>query len=315
MTFSISEFSGLSAKLALATDPETPTDVLGRLILDENPAVSQAVADNPSTPLWALLEAVMLKGVFEGYNPPLRGIAAHPNASPELLEQLAASDNHVVRSNVGGNHNASQDTLRALSADSEISVRIAVARNPNTATQTLESLSAKWGGSEVAKNPRATRQCLLILLANGHEEDVAQRRDVPLSLLAPLARHKKVGIRKIVAAHPAIDEKSLSILACDTSAAVREAVASNEKCPKTAFFTLARDSEQGVLAALASNPSCPIDVLQYLAFEGAIEIRLAIIENPSCPAGLSAVLRYWSSLRESGNLPPRPELPVTVENL
>jgi len=99
----------LPIALCIASDPETPTELLERLATTDNERL-------------------------------LERIAEHPNLSPFLLEILASHPSPDVRAAVAENPNVTAEILTALCNDSHDDVRYSIAENPSMSPDTLSML-------------------------------------------------------------------------------------------------------------------------------------------------------------------------------
>jgi hypothetical protein len=85
---------------ALAANAAAPRSVLDRLAKDADPQVRVAVAENPNAPATAL-RAVAAAPPVRGFarlarRKALLAVAAHPNATPEVLRRLATDGDRLV---------------------------------------------------------------------------------------------------------------------------------------------------------------------------------------------------------------------------
>ncbi len=99
----------LPIALCIASDPETPTELLEHLAKTDNERL-------------------------------LERIAEHPNLSPFLLEILASHPSPGVRAAVAENPNVTDDILMALCNDSHDDVRYSIAENPSMRPEVLANL-------------------------------------------------------------------------------------------------------------------------------------------------------------------------------
>jgi len=144
------------------TSPKTLAKLAKTAELDDV-AVTQAVAENPNTPVEALIcltnyenetikkiaeEAFVKRAlnseIYEANGPveeKLIGIASDKHTSKEILRQLAGCDYSYVRDEVSLNPAAPGDVLIALGKDADFGVRANATFNKNTPADTLIDLS------------------------------------------------------------------------------------------------------------------------------------------------------------------------------
>ena len=123
--------------------------------------------------------------------------AGHPKAPPRLLLELAEDADSSVRWQVANNSNASADVLRKMVRDKNSGVRYAVALHPRTPTDLLDVL---------AKDP-------LPSIRNG----VAHHPKIPVELLRWLAGDEEAEVRLAVTVQDKTPTDVLHRLASDTN--------------------------------------------------------------------------------------------------
>lgn len=249
------------------------------------------LALNPVTP------ADVLEGIFERTEHFRENLAAHSNASPRLLERLAAaaqSDPKVARSlaenlhtgsdilrGLAGHeepsvrravaaHRATHPTVLAnLAADSDFVVRAIVAMNRHTTPETLERMatdSCPTVRQLVASNPRAPRQVWTALAVDADPATRAlARRYLTPSAIA----------RMQLAARADIGSELLRLLAADEDAEVRIAVARNASSPASLLGDLVGDTEYRVRLAVAERDDLPLSALALLGNDSVWRVRHA----------------------------------------
>lgn len=109
-TFITSEFDALHVRRVVASNPNTPRQVLERLAAEESAVIRRHVALNPKTPI-------------------------------ETLRRLAEDSETDVRLAVAENVHTPQDILTVLSGDEDMDVRYGVAENPHMPEEILVELS------------------------------------------------------------------------------------------------------------------------------------------------------------------------------
>ncbi|MCC7529925.1 MAG: HEAT repeat domain-containing protein [Candidatus Melainabacteria bacterium] len=108
--FITSEFDALHVRRVVASNPNTPRQVLERLASEESPVIRRHVALNPKTPV-------------------------------ETLRKLAEDRETDVRLAVAENAQTPQEILTLLSNDQDMDVRYGVAENPHMPENILVELS------------------------------------------------------------------------------------------------------------------------------------------------------------------------------
>lgn len=276
--------------LALARWEHTPSSVLLALSGSDDDSVQRRLDRNPGTPALALCS--LYGGGKRGTLVSL--IAQHQHTPPAILESIAE-------------HDADADCVKAVS------------RNPAAPVQALRSICRRHAGrydSELAGNPVTPGDVLLQLYARGdgyvraaviaHEQcpavllrEAANEQDLHVlrqlarkagsgsnGLLARLAAHEDVGVRRGVAGNPAATAASVLALARDPSEQVRRSVAARSDLRPATMQVLARDEDHWVRQWLARNPACPSRLLTRLARDEESEVRRAVARNVNCPARL-----------------------------
>ncbi len=108
--FITSDFDALHVRRVVASNPNTPRQVLERLAKEESAVIRRHVALNPKTPV-------------------------------ETLRQLSQDNETDVRLAVAENVHTPQEILTLLSADEDMDVRYGVAENPHMPENILIELS------------------------------------------------------------------------------------------------------------------------------------------------------------------------------
>ena len=161
----------------------------------------EATANDPSTPPNVLQQLASNKG--HRYNDVRRAVAEHPNASPELLEELAEEGNWYV----ARNPNAPAEILEKLGSLSNLYARELVAIHPNTPINVLMQFvtdSDEGVRSAAARNTR-----------------------LPPGGLQKLATDQNKYIRIEVAKNPSTSPETLEQLMGDAVATVRNKAKKN----------------------------------------------------------------------------------------
>ena len=242
---------------------------------EDEPAVRQEAASDPTTPANALLK------LANDEDEEVRCAAAgNPNAPAEALLRLADDEDRYVKWAVAGNLNTPTEALLKLAHDKYKDVRLNMMWNPNTPAEAL------------------------VKLANDKDEEirggVAGHPNTPPEVLLKLADDDDKEIRKELAWNPSTPDKVLLRLAADEDKGVRGMVVRNPKIPADALRILARrypasvathpNTPTDVRWALARNPGTSAKILLTLLGDKDKDVRRAAYENPSTPAEAVRIL-------------------------
>ena len=228
-------------------------------------------------------------------------IAANPDTSLEILENLSKDGSIYVRHNVGGNPSASLKILELLSKDDRALVRGVVAVNPNSSLEILVHLSQDVSffiQDEVAEvmmalaeSPTTSPQILEQLaqiedLRDGKSGSNIRRRVAENPSTSPdtlnaLSRDTDFQVLWGVAVNPSSSQTVLEMFALEEDHYVREYVAKNPMLNPSTLEKLSRDSEEGVRISVAENPNTSQATLGSLSKDKAEEVREAVAENPN----------------------------------
>lgn len=291
-----------SVRSGLASNPDTPTDILESLAEENYSNVRERVAQNPNTPLSLIKELIndrdtqvaqIATWVFKikqgEYDINLlrdkntshsvlekfiekqpSSVAKHPNALPEWLLEFSKSPYEKLREAVAENPNTPANILKKLAEDDSRSVRWETARNPNTPINTIFKNLARdtWVLDTIGYQ-----------MSNQYE---GAEKD---SILDILAEESTSSIEKI-----------LQRLIQEGKQAARTFLASRVDLPADLLTQLAQTGEYQVREAVAKNPSTPVESLVYLANDKQYKIRLAVAQNPNTS---TVVLEEFAKNREN----------------
>ena len=118
----------------IASDKNTPVNVLEKLSTDKDEWVRRCVALNTSTPT-----SVLERLSADEDDDVRRGVAENENTPAEVLAKLS-TDSFTVRCGVASNVNTPVDILEKLSKDEEKDVRWSVAYNASTPVDMLRAI-------------------------------------------------------------------------------------------------------------------------------------------------------------------------------
>jgi len=119
----------------MASDPDTPADVLEKLSNDSDKDVRLWVAWNPSTPI-----SILEKLANDPNVSVRRSVAQNPSTPIAIIEKLANDPDNWVRFGAAENSSTPITILEQFADDANEHVRLHVVRNPSTPTAIVEKL-------------------------------------------------------------------------------------------------------------------------------------------------------------------------------
>lgn len=307
-------------RMAVASNINTPEDVLGELSKDGDSGVRQSVARNPSTPV------EVIEALANDESPAVRGeVMRNPNATLELCEQLALDDHDDVRRAVGLYSRGLTKALENLMIDPAQKVRVSVAANPGATVNILTLLAEDQATDvrqEVARNPNTPERLLAKLATDSASivrQMVAGNPNSPAEVLSSLARGTDGRARERVAANPTTSPEILrdllhlalrnmdgadlkpenpSLPVNDFTKTqlmysvrgVRTELAKNPNSPPDVLYSLKDDDHSPVLWKLGSNPNSPRELLNALGTNQSSDVRSGVAGNPNIPPEVLRVL-------------------------
>lgn len=263
-----------------------PPSILSALARFNDHQLNRHIIRNGRTPLEALRH--LRRVVTDEHS--LGGIAAHRNASADLLATFRASGLPVIRFSLAGNPSTPADILEAIALDASKDERRVLAGNPGATERLLGTL---WHNAnddehlraEIAAHPRCPDD--LLPAALGSSCDVIRRKlasnpnvthDQLVVLLSdPVAAVRVEAIKHIPACD--IDES-------DPAASVRKQTARRVDLSAQLVARLANDECAAVRRWLARNPSLDVEHLALLSKDAASDVRRSVARNVSCPQHL-----------------------------
>lgn len=272
----LAEHPDASVRLAVAKNPATPSDALGRMAVDPRSTreVLFAVAANPHTP----------PQVLHGY--------AFETLPVDDVDSLYEAFYLAI-----GNPSLPIDDFAVLAKDESVEIRGAVARNPSCPEEILRTLSTDTGVAD--GNPLARIGC-------------AANPSIPSDILGRLLHDDHNRVRRAAAGNPSVPVAVLEGFASleywkstpggfvDTF--VLEGVANNPRTPRNVLAWLyshrsechlgkAGDLSWSVfLAGVSGNPNTPPEILTELATSSDDSIRSDVASNASTPPQVLARL-------------------------
>lgn len=260
--------AGFEARLAMAKDELTLSDVLAQLARDSEAQIRQATASNPNTPIAVLsqLGAEFPEEVIE-----------NPICKKWLLE---APKSRFVRLCLARSASTGGETLAKLSCSNDKAVILAIAGNPNTPFYILEEFVDK--PPEVCRHSNGRRENLFMAMARNPA--------TPAEIVEKLAGESSIKIREILKQHPNVSSMALAIaklvensnsetsievlerLADDKRPSLRQIVAAHPKTPTSLLEKLVRNADeiadyinQDVSATAARHPHANSSILELYA--------------------------------------------------
>ncbi len=251
-----------------------------------------------------------------------RLVATNPSAEPELLRELASSEDKATREAVTTNPNTPTDLLLKLAGDFPSSffsnpvLSLLMLENPNLATdisywsllkllkqddapQWFLACAAMHSNSlvleAVAKHKQVSQQVLEQLAIKSRYDPelglcIAQRKDVSQKVLEKLAQHGAGSVRLHLATYPKIPVKVLEILVenpepnWNLRVAIETSVAKNPNTPLNVLEALIKVPYTKVKNAIAKRS----DLTKHLIIELAMDYRVHTMnflpQNPYIPS-------------------------------
>ena len=157
----------------IASAAYAPTSVLRRMAqLTTEPGIKARLVRNRSTPIESLRE---LAG-DNGSTSIMAAVAAHEDATEDLLTKLNWRDAPAVRKSLCGNPKTGRETLDSIATDAPLELRKLIARHPNAAPGILDKLwahSDRYLRGEVVANANCPAD--IQDEAEKHEDDFLRR--------------------------------------------------------------------------------------------------------------------------------------------
>ena len=236
----------------VAKNPAAPGELLRALSATKRPAVQQAVALNPNTPLQVLLR---LADAFPLalQNPALPLLLLE---NPNPIEQLPRSELRFVR------HPETPLLLleQAISLNNE-QVAMWVAQNPSLPPHILSGLAESplhQVRQQIARHPKITHHLV---------EEWSQRQSLNAQITVALS--------------PWATEEQLYRLADSESALLVEAIRQSDLLSNTLLRRMAVDGSRARRKIVAGLRYAPRDVLTKLAQDRAASVRQVVKNNPT----------------------------------
>ncbi|MEM9922171.1 MAG: hypothetical protein AAF915_00185 [Cyanobacteria bacterium P01_D01_bin.50] len=251
-----------------------------------------------------------------------RLVAANPGAEPELLRELASSEDKATREAVTTNPNTPTDVLLKLAGDfpqsffSNPVLSLLMLENPNLATDisywSLLKLLKQDDAPEwflacaamhsnslvleaVAKHKQVSERVLEQLAIKSRYDPelglcIAQRKDVSQRVLEKLAEHGAGSVRLHLATWPKIPVRVLEILVenpepnFNLRVAIETSIAKNPNTPLNVLETLIKVPYTKVKNAIAKRSDLPKHLIIELAKDYRVHTMNFLPENPHIPS-------------------------------
>ena len=213
----------------LASNFNTPSNILGFLAHKMDWKVASALSCNPNTPLSVLEE--ILQEDTPTYS---STIAKRRNLSKRLLERLSKNKDHSVRLAVAENPETPFDIIKELVDDANVDVAMKAASHSVLQADYL---------FQIAQSPKYWLR-----------EAILENPNTSIETIEFLAQDSDETVRRKVAASNKTTSDTLSLLAMDQSGEVRAAVAASKNATPETLSILARDSLNEVRDRALKNP-------------------------------------------------------------
>jgi hypothetical protein len=209
----------------------------------------------------------------------LKEQATEATTPPEILEELAKSENATIRKVVAQNPNTPTETLLQLFRDFPHQVL----QNPIIDLLILEDPNFLYELYQVNVGifDRDNLPSFFLKWAIKHPDDkiriaVARSKKTPQYFLEQLANDNKVNVRCCVAINSNTPIHTLEKFIQDSNEIVRLGVSENTCAPKFILEQLAKDPEYIVRLTVAKNPQTPQSALHRLLDDKDDSIRFAV---------------------------------------
>ena len=277
----------LEVREKVASNPNTPINILRQLARDNSREVRSQLVKNSNTPPDIIEYLWQEYKLFDpnNYNTPSHIVAevisqtdniekltniiasnfiSHSQVPAFSLEKLAIHQSNLIRANVAKHPNTPIYILEKLIHDSYCGTHYSLATNLNTPPYLLEELLIKWEQDSNGKYNYGL--CL----------NLAQRKNVPHSVLERLASSEQYNIRLAVARNATTPIHVLKKLA-NRGLPQQSITSEGDGFGAFNYYT----SDEYLLHALAHNPSLNPEILELIANDPNPEIRSYIIGHPN----------------------------------
>ena len=231
-----------------------------------------------------------------------RALFEHPSRRYDSYDEIA------LVFNLACNPSLDEDTLRRLVRRSDDSKRNdtigeVLASRDDLPVDVAEQLSRKNQkfASALARNPTIPATLLHRLIgctetapSRWYEDETSyeaiQNPGAPSAVIDAIAAEESVGLRLLVAGHPALGHRAANILAADLDRRVRLIALSHPAASPPQIAAAADSDDTETRAAAAANPSLSTATLRELAADRQYRVRMAVASNPSTPPEVLSTL-------------------------
>lgn len=236
------------ALAAVIDNPNMTPELFERLATHLDPAVLRLVAASPNCSTEVLEQVALIEMMSHGNSKDvISKIAANLNTTETTLSRLAQASTSTIRAAVAANAKTPLSVLDELAQDERPEVRQAVAKNPNISEALKVQLREFLPQSSAPGTGSSTLQGLPRIY-NPQTDDLA-------NVLTDYAQSENAFVRFVALFHPLTPVKVLQQGARSRFWLERCAVAENAATPAAIRQPLAQDSNRIVRAAAAAHLS------------------------------------------------------------
>jgi hypothetical protein len=268
-------------ELALAQDPQTPPELLTRLVQSPNEEIARAAMRNPNLPRETLFQfAASYPGEF-AQNPALPLILLEDTPKQALtLQALLALIEHDVP----------EELLRLLLSAAPLDIQRQIV--PRISSEKVLSWLAKSDAgivrAYVALNANTSPATLSDLSADPMmpvRKEVARNRRTPPEILESLSKETHNQILLPIAAHPNTNLATIERLIALNRPRIRRSLATNPNTPLPVLVRLVDASffQEETPREVAQHPAASAELLERLSHANDWRIREQVAINPKTP--------------------------------
>jgi hypothetical protein len=262
----------------VAANPNTPVDMLKQLAEENDTLLNYVIADNPNWPL-SVLERITpdADAVYV-----MRRVSEHQNASEKLRIRLAGHIGSKPTDSINEKDNtwvATNPYIPDIVFERWI-VYVAKSLDRNYDNRYERLLKALLG------NPKLSTEIIERLLENKSKTIrvyILRNHKTPSDILKNYVSDKKHEVRQSVAVNTNTPIDVIKTLAKDKNRDVRWSVACNPSASPEILDLLANDKYWRIRWMVAKNLGTPARVLEQLAADSRDAVRVAVAENPNTP--------------------------------
>lgn len=261
---------------SVASNPNTPLDLLEELSKSEDFEVRNGVAQNKAAPV-ELLELL----TFDSKSPVVASVILNHSAPVSFLSdpRLVHSPMIPVRGAIARHEDTPRDTLIELLEDREPYVRGSAVLNPNFTNDDLWMIGKS--NNYALALPLSTRpdldEDLYRLLASMGEKGVyvilGTNPSTPVDLLRMLAGMNSGSINSGLSTNPSLPNDIVAKLAQSEEPWLRAKISSRENLDPALLEELSMDEDASVRETVAWNWKVPDHVLRVLLQDGSNDVR------------------------------------------